>query len=79
MYNQFLLHIVDHILHQKLMYSCHLSLIAMEMLYISSALQKLKKQELITLEGDRIALTDLGIDVSNQVFVEFIPEDFVRR
>ena len=44
-----------------------------------SALQKLKKQELITMEGDRIALTDLGIDVSNQVFVEFIPEDFVRR
>lgn len=44
-----------------------------------SALQKLKKQELITMEGDRVALTDLGIDVSNQVFVEFIPEDFVRR
>ena len=44
-----------------------------------SALQKLKKQELITIEGDRVALTDLGIDVSNQVFVEFIPEDFVRR
>ena len=44
-----------------------------------SALQKLKKQELITMEGDRIALTDLGIDVSNQVFMEFIPEDFVRR
>ena len=44
-----------------------------------SALQKLKKQGLITMEGDRIALTDLGIDVSNQVFVEFIPEDFVRR
>ena len=44
-----------------------------------SALQKLKKQELITIEGDRIALTELGIDVSNQVFVEFVPEDFVRR
>lgn len=44
-----------------------------------SALQKLKKQELITMEGDRVALTETGIDVSNQVFVEFIPEDFVRR
>lgn len=44
-----------------------------------SALQKLKKQELITVEGDRVALTELGIDVSNQVFVEFVPEDFVRR
>ncbi len=44
-----------------------------------SALQKLKKQELITVEGDCVALTELGIDVSNQVFVEFIPEDFVRR
>ena len=44
-----------------------------------SVLQKLKKQGLLTAEGDRIALTELGIDVSNQVFVEFIPEDFVRR
>lgn len=44
-----------------------------------SALKKLEKQGLLTLEGDRIALTDLGIDVSNQVFMEFIPEDFVRR
>lgn len=44
-----------------------------------SALQKLKKQELIVIEGDRIALTETGIDVSNQVFVEFVPEDFVRR
>lgn len=44
-----------------------------------SALKKLEKQELIRIEGDRIALTELGIDVSNQVFVEFIPEDFVRR
>ena len=44
-----------------------------------SALQKLKKQNLITVEGDCVALTELGIDVSNQVFVEFIPEDFVRR
>ncbi len=44
-----------------------------------SALQKLKKLELITIDGDRIALTETGIDVSNQVFVEFIPEDFVRR
>ena len=39
-----------------------------------SALQKLKKQDLITIEGDRIALTELGIDLSNQVFVEFLPE-----
>lgn len=37
-----------------------------------NALQKLKKQDLITIEGDRIALTELGIDVSNQVFVEFV-------
>lgn len=43
------------------------------------ALQKLKKNGLITIEGDRVALTELGIDVSNQVFIEFIPEDFVRR
>jgi len=43
------------------------------------ALQKLKRQELITMEEDRIALTELGIDVSNQVFVEFVPEEFVRR
>ncbi len=43
-----------------------------------SALQKLKKQNLITIEGDKVALTELGIDVSNQVFVEFIPEDFVN-
>lgn len=44
-----------------------------------SALQKLKTQGLITVKGDRIALTELGIDVSNQVFIEFISEDFVRR
>jgi len=44
-----------------------------------SALQKLKRQELITIEEDRVALTELGIDVSNQVFVEFVPEEFVRR
>lgn len=43
------------------------------------ALQKLKRQELVTIEEDRIALTELGIDVSNQVFVEFVPEEFVRR
>ena len=50
----------------------------METVY-GSALQKLKKNGLITVEGDRVALTELGIDVSNQVFIEFIPEDFVRR
>ena len=44
-----------------------------------SALKKLEKQELIMIDGDFVALTELGIDVSNQVFVEFIPEDFVRR
>ena len=44
-----------------------------------SALKKLEKQGLLVLEGDTVALTELGIDVSNQVFVEFIPEDFVRR
>ncbi len=44
-----------------------------------SALQKLKQQGLITIEGDRVALTEIGIDVSNQVFIEFLPEDFVRR
>ena len=44
-----------------------------------SALKKLEKQGLLLLEGDTIALTETGIDVSNQVFVEFIPEDFVRR
>lgn len=44
-----------------------------------SALKKLERQGLLILEGDTIALTDTGIDVSNQVFVEFIPEDFVRR
>ena len=37
-----------------------------------SALQKCKAQGLITIEGDRIALTETGIDVSNRVFVEFI-------
>ena len=44
-----------------------------------SALKKLEKQGLLTLAGDTITLTETGIDVSNQVFVEFIPEDFVRR
>ena len=44
-----------------------------------SALKKLEKQRLLCLSGDTIALTETGIDVSNQVFVEFIPEDFVRR
>lgn len=44
-----------------------------------NALQELKKLELLVTEGDRIALTDTGIDVSNQVFLKFVPEDFVRR
>lgn len=51
---------------------------SMEIVY-GSVLQKLKKQGLITIEEDIVALTELGIDVSNQVFVEFVPEDFVRR
>ena len=51
---------------------------SMEIVY-GSALQKLKKQGLITIEEDIVALTELGIDVSNQVFIEFVPEDFVRR
>jgi len=44
-----------------------------------SALKKLERQGLLALEGDTISLTDTGIDVSNQVFVEFVPEEFVRR
>ncbi len=44
-----------------------------------SSLKKLEKQGLLTLTGDNIALTEIGIDVSNQVFVEFVPESFVRR
>lgn len=39
-----------------------------------SALNKLEKQGLLSKEGDCIALTETGIDVSNQVFVEFVPE-----
>lgn len=51
---------------------------AIETVY-GSALNKLEKQGLLIKEGDRITLTENGIDVSNQVFVEFIPEEFVRR
>lgn len=51
---------------------------AVETIY-GTALKKLQAQQLITIDGDRIFLTDLGIDVSNQVFVEFVPEEFVRR
>lgn len=39
-----------------------------------SVLKKLERQALIKLEADTIALTETGIDVSNQVFVEFLPE-----
>ena len=39
-----------------------------------SALKKLEKQGLLTLTGDRVALTETGINVSNRVFVEFVPE-----
>lgn len=51
---------------------------AMETVY-GPALAKLKKNGLITVEGDTVALTETGIDVSNQVFIEFIPDEFVRR
>lgn len=44
-----------------------------------SAIKKLERQGLLVLKGDVIVLTDAGIDVSNQVFVEFVPEEFVRR
>ena len=37
-----------------------------------SVLKKLERQELLILAGDTVALTELGIDVSNQVFLEFI-------
>ena len=44
-------------------------------------ISKLQKQGLLEFNETtgRYALTLHGIDVSNQVFVEFIPEDFVRR
>lgn len=51
---------------------------AMETVY-GQALKKLERNGLITLSGDQVALTETGIDVSNQVFMEFIPEEFVRR
>lgn len=51
---------------------------AVETVY-GTAIKKLQKEDLLTVEGDRIHLTDLGIDVSNRVFVEFVPEEFVRR
>jgi len=50
----------------------------METVY-GNKLKKLEKQGLLTLGGDTVALTETGIDVSNQVFVEFVPEEFVRR
>lgn len=51
---------------------------AIETVY-GPAIRKLEAQGLLKEQGDTIALTELGIDVSNQVFIEFIPEDFVRR
>ena len=33
---------------------------------------KLQKQELLKIDGDRVFLTDKGIDVSNYVFAEFL-------
>ncbi len=44
-----------------------------------TVINKLRNNGLLTVEGDTVALTEIGIDVSNQVFVEFVPEDFVRR
>lgn len=44
-----------------------------------SVLRKLKDSGLLLVDGDTVALTERGIDVSNQVFVEFVPEEFVRR
>ena len=38
------------------------------------ALKRLKEQRLLTMEGERIFLTDFGIDVSNYVFEQFLPE-----
>lgn len=37
-------------------------------------LEKLCRQQLLKVQGDRAALTEKGIDVSNQVFVEFMFE-----
>ena len=51
---------------------------AMETVY-GQALKKLERNGLIMVSGDTVVLTETGIDVSNQVFIEFIPEDFVRR
>ena len=35
-------------------------------------LEKLKKKELIKIQGDRIMLEQIGLDLANQVFIEFI-------
>ena len=39
-----------------------------------NAIRKLEKQGLLITDEDTVALTETGIDVSNQVFVEFVPE-----
>jgi oxygen-independent coproporphyrinogen-3 oxidase len=44
---------------------------SMEDVY-GNTLTRLKEQELIKEEGDRIFLTKYGLDVSNRVFVEFL-------
>ena len=51
---------------------------ALETVY-GTALKKLEKEQLLTVSGDTVALTERGIDVSNRVFLEFVPEEFVRR
>ncbi len=37
-----------------------------------SKLERLKKKQLIDIENNRVKLTNLGLDLANQVFVEFI-------
>ncbi len=51
---------------------------AMETVY-GQALKRLEKEGLLNVTEDRVALTERGIDVSNRVFLEFVPEEFVRR
>lgn len=51
---------------------------ALETVY-GQALKRLEKEGLLKTEEDRVALTERGIDVSNRVFLEFVPEEFVRR
>lgn len=45
--------------------------LSMEQVF-GETLCKLQKQELLKIDGDRVFLTDKGIDVSNNVFAEFL-------